>query len=270
VTDRVQLPPSPSLPAPSSEKTVTGPEHVPPAPRGETVLARATVFLAGATIILAGATIILALIAACQLKAMREQGTVMLGQLDEMRSDRRPWVSADISVGNITWDKAGAHISLQYEVKNTGHSPAMHVQAESAAVPFLMPAGEDSSVVLQRLKNELLIPIMSVGFPLFPGDSMNLQQQRSILLSRQDIEKYARSIVRSKQPDHPVKSVPLVIVYVVDYQFDVEPTHHQTCYTVDVHRIIPNSPTGLAIPIDENISSTELKPAISAFYNCAT
>src|SRR5271165_6385096 len=38
----------------------------------------------------------------------------MQSQLDEMKVDRRPWVSVDAFIGGITWDTEGAHVLIKF------------------------------------------------------------------------------------------------------------------------------------------------------------
>jgi hypothetical protein len=59
------------------------------------------------------------------------QLTVMRGQLDEIRTERRPWVSIDtIEISEpLSFDSGkGASMRVNYVLRNTGKTPAVHVK----------------------------------------------------------------------------------------------------------------------------------------------
>jgi hypothetical protein len=56
--------------------------------------------------------------------AMKTQADIMRGQLDQMRSEGRAWVSIEPFLGNVTWNKDGVSINLKFTMKNTGKLPA--------------------------------------------------------------------------------------------------------------------------------------------------
>jgi hypothetical protein len=57
------------------------------------------------------------------------QLNVMQGQLQEMKVDQRPWVSASqiALVGSLVHDDSGEQMTMRFSLKNTGHSPARRV-----------------------------------------------------------------------------------------------------------------------------------------------
>ncbi len=72
-----------------------------------------------------------------QRKVMHDQLTTMQGQLNEMRSEQRPWMSiSHASVVNddgkadhngLWYDGRTAHITLRLKIENAGHTPALNV-----------------------------------------------------------------------------------------------------------------------------------------------
>jgi hypothetical protein len=64
--------------------------------------------------------------------ALESQAGVMRGQLDEMRADQRPWVSAKISFASpLVYDTKGLSSSFSFDLRNTGKQPAFHVFAQA-------------------------------------------------------------------------------------------------------------------------------------------
>jgi hypothetical protein len=71
-----------------------------------------------------------------QLNEMQATTRVIDGQLKEMQADKRPWLDFDVKVVQpMTFDKRFAQLSIEIDVRNTGHSPAVEVMP----LPKLLP-----------------------------------------------------------------------------------------------------------------------------------
>jgi hypothetical protein len=107
-----------------------------------------------------------------QLRFFNDQVGVMRGQLDEMRSDRRPWVSVNQFIGDITWDKDGFHIAVRTNIENTGKSPAFGVLLQQELFPIMGtpeingPSARVRQISAEQRQRNKNTPI---GFPVFPG-----------------------------------------------------------------------------------------------------
>ncbi len=117
------------------------------------------------------ATIVIAVANLGYIYISRNQLRVMTGQIEEMRSDRRPWVYADISLAApIEFDASGMRVALKFGLHNTGREPAKYVYPEwriySGRVTF------DVLALQRTLCNEVRardIGRNTPGTVLFPG-----------------------------------------------------------------------------------------------------
>jgi hypothetical protein len=70
-----------------------------------------------------------------QADTANNQFRIMKGQLDAMEADQRPWVSIDGDHhSGIVWDERGARLSVLFNLKNVGKSPAADVFFEAKAI----------------------------------------------------------------------------------------------------------------------------------------
>ena len=194
------------------------------------------------------------------------QQNVMQGQLDEMQQADRAWVSIEPAVGSVVWDKDGVTVSLKYTVKNTGKSPAMHVEVQGKIVPWLASPGP-FEVLKKMASDSRRIKPGIVGEPLFPRDTMEIFSREA--LSREEMAKYFLYLTKFKHsptdPDMPLdavnKDIGLTIVYVVDYTFDRGDAHHQHSCMARISRVDPNTPINLdvALPVEVNLSAPNVR-----------
>jgi len=112
-------------------------------------------------------------------------------QLEEMRADQRPWVSAVASVDEpfvYQYESNGTNVSLRYTLHNSGHSPANNIWFELATLPEF-PEGD--IIVLARMTCEGSVPPsnsrVALGFTLFPGDTISIEETGNI--SKNDIDR---------------------------------------------------------------------------------
>jgi hypothetical protein len=67
-----------------------------------------------------------------QYLVLKGQLTTMQGQLDEMRIEQRPWLSAEITISDpIIYDGFGIRVPFTFKVKNPGKEPAFHADARA-------------------------------------------------------------------------------------------------------------------------------------------
>jgi len=197
----------------------------------------ASLVLAAATVILAGATYWLA-------SDAHQQLSVMGGQLNEMRAERRPWIEVDAYIGGVTWDAQGGHIALRYEIKNTGRSPALHVLLRDKIVPFLSPDPHSAPfVLLKQMSREQRNRGAHLGYPVLPGQTISSQLTKDY--SREELEKYQRDIGKAYATNSSDDAfLQLTLGYVVDYTFDVGTEHHQTYCLLMINYVDPKAPLG--------------------------
>jgi hypothetical protein len=198
---------------------------------------------------------------------METQADISARQLAEMQAERRPWVSIDLAVGSITWGPDGAKVIGSYELKNSGHRPAMNVFVQDAVVPFFGPDPHDN--VLDRVKEilEVVQKNPGMGFALFPDQSRSVGSTNP--LTQKDVVKFQDWFRSLKSPGAPAdaplraapNAIPLVIVYAIDYGGDVEGAHHQDFCWAFIGPRDPANPNGgtLPTPINSNLSASEIK-----------
>lgn len=123
-----------------------------------------TAWTALATVVIAAATSIYTYVSIRQLGVIGDQ-------IEEMRSDRRPWIYADISLAApIEFDASGMRVTLKFGLHNTGREPARFVSPEwqiySGRVTFDMLSMQKTLCEEIRARG---IGRNTPGTTLFPG-----------------------------------------------------------------------------------------------------
>jgi hypothetical protein len=180
-----------------------------------------------------------------QAEIMSTQAKIAKRQLTEMQTEARAWVSIEPAIGNITWDKDGITIYLKYYIKNTGNSPAMHVETQDNVVPWVAPEGPLAALKRMTAEQRRVTFKSVVGVPLFPKDTRELLAIRKF--SREDITKNFEylSTFRHDPSEKPTlraedfKSVELTLLYFVDYTFGAGDAHHQHSCMSNIVRVDP-------------------------------
>ena len=117
-----------------------------------------------------------------QYDAVFEQQTIMKGQLAEMKTNNRPWVSADIQIADtLVFDPSKPDVQLTFFYKNTGHSPADRVDGTFRAIANF----DGTKAAVSELKaacDTVSAPNDATGFPLFPGDRIKGDTSTSVSL----------------------------------------------------------------------------------------
>jgi hypothetical protein len=166
--------------------------------------------LACATWVIAGAGI-LSFVAALL------QWNVLSSQLAEMRADKRPWISTNVTiVSPLIYEKEHVSIKLKITMKNVGHSPAASLRPY-AVMFFRNPRSLNAIEMQQEWCAQEGGKLLAVGYgqgdTLFPGEirdeiySVSLKWEE-VERERPDLEKY--------------KSLPnATIIVCVDYKFAI-------------------------------------------------
>jgi hypothetical protein len=142
---------------------------------------------------------------------------------------QRPWLTAaNIAVGGpLFYDVNGGNFTLQFEVKNVGHSPAIHVWIE---IRVVAPAiGGDTNFDPRVLQHTLLDemktrPLLPFGVTIFPGDTITQNMQVSIPTEE------LKRITQKVEFIHPT------IIGAIEYGFVFEEGRHRTSFFVEVRR----------------------------------
>jgi hypothetical protein len=201
-----------------------------------------------------------------QADIMSTQAEIARGQLAEMQRQGRAWVSIEPFLGNVTWDKDGVNINMKLTVKNTGKIPALYVVRDARLVPTI--AQEDPYNIFRKMTTEKRQgPIDVLGVPLFPNDT--LDWFAVFKFSREAITKNFEYMSTFRPVGHPsdeptlrpedFRHIGLSLVYFVDYTFGGDNTHHQHSCMCNIHRTLPNTAAGFALPLDEDLSTSSLR-----------
>jgi hypothetical protein len=142
---------------------------------------------------------------------------------------QRPWLTAaNIAVGGpLFYNVNGANFTLQFVVKNVGHSPATHVWIETrvAAPAPGVDTNFDPRVFQQTLLDEMKTrPPLPFGVTIFPGDTITQNIQVSIP---------AEELKRVTQK---IESIHPMIIGAIEYGFVFEDGRHRTGFIVEVRR----------------------------------
>lgn len=180
---------------------------------------------------------------------------IFSGQLEEMRNEQRPWVSADFGIGGVQWINGEARITLLITLKNSGHSPGLF----ASTVPEVY-AWFDIKRLLSKQKEAAsqrkhAQPI--IGTPVFPGD--NISTTWTVTLSRDEIEEFRKEI-QFANPSGTLPFVPTAIVVIIDYRANGLGEHHQTGYILTVSyrdSSVANAPI-LPLPVGKDLAAKNL------------
>jgi hypothetical protein len=103
----------------------------------ENVLSIAAVFLTAIAVV---ASIVAAIFAGRAYETARGQQNIMQGQLTEMQSEDRPWISIEMKPsGDLRHDASGWHFIIKYVLNNVGKSPAVDADFMAIMIPWQNP-----------------------------------------------------------------------------------------------------------------------------------
>ena len=190
----------------------------------------------------------------------------------ELELSQRPWVSlANFSIdGPLIFDNNGAHINISYEIKNTGHSPAIRgFWQQEFFLQFLdnpspIKKRDDACKFAAYRSTKVTDARMSETW--FPGDSLPRPFEESF--SSTDI---ANALELPKQvfPNAPISEeagylYPEIVVCFA-YRAAFTDTQYHTGYILKLGRINPKTPYIPPLKSGE-IPASELKLYIHPFY----
>jgi hypothetical protein len=136
-----------------------------------------------------------------------KQLSIMSGQLDVMRAEQRPWVSAIPSINHpfVYTPDEEASITIRYDLQNSGHSPATNVWVEQRFFP-MMPADVRKQIEEVCTQDEKVAPRSPfdriLGFPVFPNDVNSVEWES--IIQKDEIEKFNANFKRKVNAWSPV------------------------------------------------------------------
>ncbi|MGC1777090.1 MAG: hypothetical protein WBB34_04035 [Xanthobacteraceae bacterium] len=182
---------------------------------------RAAHSTARATWAIAFFTLVTIAVGASQYVTFNRQLGVMQGQLDAMNAERRPWVFAtNISISRpVVHDGEGLHISLKFDLRNGGHSPAVQT-----AVKFNTRIGS-----LNFLDEEKIVCAgqPGLGNTIFPDSPAT--QEVSDLLSESQTAAAAATGIKYMVP---------IIVSCISYRFPDREGRGYTPYEMTIGPVV--------------------------------
>jgi hypothetical protein len=173
------------------------------------------------------------------------QLSVMKGQLDEMQAEQRSWVFAtNVSISRpIIRDDKGTNISLLFELRNGGRSPALQVSARFRVYLGSVNYRDAEKIVCKDAQPE------EYGITLFPDQSA--PQKTGWLIPTQEI------IAAQKSAAY---IIPFVVAC-ISYQFPRSKEYHTTPYEFLISQAVGLTKwPSVSFPIDEKeIAPSDLR-----------
>jgi hypothetical protein len=190
----------------------------------------------------------------------------------QLEMSERPWVSLDdFTVDSpLTFDNAGAHVTIRYEIKNTGRSPAIRGFWQP---DFFLQFGENPSPVRKRDDACKIAAFRStkvtdsrITETWFPGEGLPQGITESVGLD--DIAK-ALEIPKQMFPtSEHIKDFDYIypdFVICIAYRAAFTDTQYQTGYILELRRTNPKIPYIPPMKKGE-IPARELKLYVHPFY----
>jgi hypothetical protein len=150
----------------------------------------------------------------------------------------RPWIKVDIGVaGPIYYNVNGLNIALQFQLKNIGHSPALHVSARpQVAAPAI---GDDNHFDMMAIQHKIIAEskgrlIGAFGYTIFPGDT--ILQNITVNIGPDELKRITQH----------VEFVNPVVIGSIVYGSVFEDGPHQTAYMIEVRRSGQPRPESIA------------------------
>jgi hypothetical protein len=199
--------------------------------RSSRITAKATAWIAVFAVVAAVVAISQAIIANRQL-------TTMQGQLDAMNREQRPWVTfSKIAVGSdFTYNTSGVGISLDFSLKNVGHSPAFNV----SIWPTLVLGNIADPLRAQReYCNDLVARNMTDGgITLFPDQEL-IPWKHGASVGADDLK-------RAREAWQGSSLISPYMVGCILYRIDGVTAERQTGFIYEIDRIARESPVSNA------------------------
>lgn len=163
-----------------------------------------------------------------QWKTFQSQLDVMTDQLNEMKSENRPWVSTDMPIitDNLSYDVNGARIGLKFTLRNTGRSPANRVGFNIKA--FASPLSFNYN---SEMKNACTAAFGFSRLTLFPGGSLTVPIETDI--SNDELKETKTKLHGMLDP---------IVIMCIAYSWGGQQIPHFTGLVYDVHMRVPAKP----------------------------
>jgi hypothetical protein len=196
-----------------------------------------------------------------QAEATETQAVVMKGQLEAMgrqlalmEADQRPWLYAAGSGPDspLHFDGTGAHLRIQFQLKNVGRSPAHFVTVNGAF--FIRNVGSgDFKRGWQQCDELRSVPIdkLTSGTTIFPGDIRPIIKWFN--LDAADALRMGTDVVHSAP----------MIGGCVDYVFGGSEQHHQTRFMFEVDKTGPNGSLSAISSSDGDVAVDDIRFALN-------
>jgi hypothetical protein len=196
-----------------------------------------------ATVVMAVAAVAMAVVAGLQWKTLEKTD-------ETLRADQRPWVTySDVRIlGPLTFNEAGARVTLEFRLKNTGHSPAQRVGIWTTMFPQTSSRTPDLELkkYCGRVRNRPPDPV-GYGYALFPGDTLP-PQAISISIDRAEIDRAL--------PGMFGRFISPFICGCIDYDFQPSEGRHQTRFAFRLERVDESPPNpGAHVAIEPGLRS---------------
>jgi hypothetical protein len=183
----------------------------------------------------------------------------------ELELAERPWISSDISiVSPFTFDKDGGHVTLEFTLKNSGHSPGLAwLQTEC------YPNWKDPTMERDRFcKTVQAFETENPRFlqPVFPG--VSIPQKVTVILSKGDIEDARNFLLEHYPGQSEVKKIDLIqptVVVCIAYRPIFKDAHYMTSYILTINRTLPGFPNATRVisVLEKSIPLRDLRLTLS-------
>jgi hypothetical protein len=199
-------------------------------------------------------TIVIALIYWGQLCQMRRATKAAEGAnkvaTDTLIASNRPWLDIQPTIkGPLTFDKAGAHLTMQVEMVNTGHSPAVRVITSNEFIQIINwnphPWNELKKICDLAGGGSALETNRGLTQIVFPGKPFS--DEFSFVMSPDELE---RKVV----PEYRSPYIYPAVVWCTAYRSDFSDKVHRIGYIWNIYKFDPKVPGGGELIDRSNVS----------------
>jgi|tagenome__1003787_1003787.scaffolds.fasta_scaffold20566602_2 hypothetical protein len=165
-------------------------------------------------------------------------------------ASNRAWIRVDISLdSDLTWDTAGGHIALGFQLKNVGKTPGQIVVPVESAIHVLHGTVDPVRAGREICQESRGAP-ETFGFSLFP-DAPHQTERKLVSIRREEIEAISKH-------DEFHGSFSPVLVGCVRYTFGLDERVHATPFIYAIVRKHRATGEPMDIKADEQLSRAEL------------
>jgi len=125
------------------------------------------------------------------------QYAVYTRQANIMEIEQRPWISLESVkiIGPLTFDTAGANLSLSYQIKNVGHSPAFDTIFYPVITPIWL--GANGNMIIPNVTNDKTAPLPS-KFTMSDANKILCEQAFTLA----DLKEQIRNLDEQRRGQH--------------------------------------------------------------------